>query len=510
MLHSLRLRLFLVMLLVGVAAVVVALLFATLGARDRLEGYLRQNDIVDLYRAATLYELQTAILPAEEAPLIAADLAALHNVQIERLDPAQAASLSSLLPQGRDVLRLLAAGGAPGMLYPLSRGQDAGEDRVVLTSETPQEPHTWTVLDPSLAPASLQTTTVVRREEEAGGTTTTTEQRAVVQGSSRDAAPAAEQLLLNALNRTFLAALAAALLLAAVLSFLLSRQILRPMARLTGAAQRMALGDLQQRVPVRGHDELAELGSAFNAMSARVEETVTILQKFAADAAHELQTPLTALRTNVELAASEPDPQKRNDFLEQTEAQVARLEQLTRSLLDLSALESGHTGARRETVSLNKLLSDASEPFASRAEHKVIDFVLSLPRETLYVTADPAALSQALGNLLDNALKFTPSGGRIEVSLAAREDMARVTVEDTGPGLDADDLPHLFRRFHRGRNSSALPGSGLGLAIVRATADRHGGAVEAENTTHGARFSFMLPCVMAMTGAEEEETDCRG
>ena len=496
MIHSLRLRLFVVMLLVGIAAVAAAILFATLGAREQLQRYVRQNEVANLYRAAMLYELQTAMLPPAEEALIARDLAALHGAQMERLSGTQAAELSPLLPPGHDVLRLVAASGAPGMLYVLSDEGEASAQRVVLVSETPQEAQSWTVLDPAMAPANLQAVTVVRREEEAGGATTTTEQRAVVRGTGADSSQQAEALLLSALNRTFRAALLAAALLAAALSFLLSRQIVRPLTAMRQAAQGMARGDLTQRVPVHGRDELAQMGNAFNTMSARVEETVAVLQQFAADAAHELQTPLTALRANVELAASEPDPQKREAFLDQAVAQVARLERLTRNLLDLSALESGRTGGNRQPLSLGQLLSDVSEPYASRAEQKDVQFTLSLAEEALYVDADAAALGQALGNLLDNALKFSPPGGRVEATLERANGMARVTVSDTGPGLAAEDLPYLFTRFHRGRNAAAVSGSGLGLAIVQATVQRHGGLVQAENRAQGARFSIVLPLVV--------------
>jgi signal transduction histidine kinase len=279
---------------------------------------------------------------------------------------------------------------------------------------------------------------------------------------------------------------AIAVLLAAGAGWLVSRSISAPLLALTHVTTQMAGGDLTARAAIVRQDEFGLLARSFNRMADQVEDTVSTLRRFVSDAAHEIHTPLTALHTNLELA---PD----DEFVEQARVQVERLERLSGELLDLSRIEASAEAQPRAPVALAALVREASELHASRAEQAGLTFHLALPEISPTVRGDAAQLRRALDNLLDNAVKFTPAGGKVSVGL--REEGERVTlwVEDTGIGIPAEDLSLLFSRFHRGRNATQYPGSGLGLAIVKAVAEAHGGQVRAENTEGGARFTLRLP-----------------
>jgi len=223
-------------------------------------------------------------------------------------------------------------------------------------------------------------------------------------------------------------------------------------------------------------------------MADRVEEIVTTLRRFVSDAAHEIHTPLTALHTNLELA-------QEDEHVVQAQTQVERLEALTEGLLDLSRIESGTQGQSLAPVSLVPLLQEVSELHASRAEQAGLTFDLSLPDASVTVQGDEEQLRRALTNLLDNAIKFTPEGGSVFLGLRQEGGFSILWVEDTGIGIHSADLPHLFERFHRGRNAAAYSGSGLGLAIVKAVVERHEGQIRAEATEQGARFTVRIPAL---------------
>jgi signal transduction histidine kinase len=312
--------------------------------------------------------------------------------------------------------------------------------------------------------------------------------------------PAYGRQVLDSVTRGWAVAGSVAVTLAAVAGWLASRRITRPLLALTDVTTQMTGGDLSVRADVARQDELGQLAHSFNEMAAQVEGTVIALRRFVADAAHTLHTPLTALRTNLELVVGEENGVRRDGFLTRAQAQVERLEMLTQGLLDLSRLETVAAREPRAPVELMALVREASELYASRAEQASLTFSLHLPGEPVTIRGQPTQLRQALGNLLDNAIKFTPEGGHISVGLRQEGSWVTLWVQDTGIGVPADDLPGLFNRFCRGRNAAAYPGSGLGLAIVKAVVEGHGGQVTAESLDPGARFSIRLP--MIVTGAD--------
>ena len=286
---------------------------------------------------------------------------------------------------------------------------------------------------------------------------------------------------------------AIAVVLAAAVGWLISLRLTRPLLDLTRVTERMASGDLGTRADVRRRDEVGQLATAFNEMAQRVEGTVLTLRRFVADAAHELHTPLTALQTNLELLGQEATQQRRETLTARARSQVSRLETLTTSLLDLSSIEAGAADVAHESVDAVALIREVAELYASQAEQAGLDFALAVSPQPVTLCGEAGQLRQAVGNLLDNAVKFTPAGGKVQVALQLKAGWITVTVTDDGSGIPEADLPHLFSRFYRGRNATSRPGNGLGLAIVQAIAAAHGGTVGAENTHPGARFTLRLP-----------------
>ena len=272
---------------------------------------------------------------------------------------------------------------------------------------------------------------------------------------------------------------------AAGLAAFVATAVLRPVRRLTRAAETItATGNLTERVVVGGDDELGRLATRFNGMLAALEESVGRQRRLVADASHELRTPLTAARTNVDLVREGklPDEEVRPAL---DEASV-ELDSLTSLVSDLVELARGEERKLRlEDVALDDLVSSAVERAKARAPGAT--FVMSLA--PVHVRVDPVLVERAVGNLLDNAVKYSPPGAPIEVSVREGE----VVVADHGPGIAEEDLPRIFDRFYRAAAARAKPGAGLGLAIVREAAEAHGGAATAESNAGGARFTLSLP-----------------
>jgi signal transduction histidine kinase len=212
-----------------------------------------------------------------------------------------------------------------------------------------------------------------------------------------------------------------------IVALILSRRLSRPLASLTAATQAMTAGDLDVRVPTRYRGEMRDLAVAFNGMADQVQETIVTLRRFVSDAAHEIHTPLTALQTNLELA---PD----DEAVRRALTQVERLEALTAGLLALSRLEANEQAPVYSDVDLAALVGETCEVYAARAEQAEIAFNLTLPEGPATVEGDRGQLEQALGNLLDNAIKFTPRGGTVSVGVGRDAEWVSVWVEDTGIG----------------------------------------------------------------------------
>jgi signal transduction histidine kinase len=283
--------------------------------------------------------------------------------------------------------------------------------------------------------------------------------------------------------------------LAALAGSLIARRIARPVVALTEASDRMAGGDLGARAPVAGGDEVGRLAESFNGMAARVETTVTSLRRFVADAAHEIGTPLTALQADLELAERKATSDDERRLVDQALVQTARLANLSDNLLQLSRLEAGEPAGERQTADLVAVARELADGVASRAEQAGVELTLDVAAGPLQVPVDRARLQTILANLLDNAVKFTPEGGTVTLTVRQEGDETLTLVSDTGVGIPAEEQREVFERFHRARNVSAFPGNGLGLAIVKAAVERSGGRVSFASSPAGTTFSVSLPLV---------------
>jgi two-component system sensor histidine kinase MprB len=265
---------------------------------------------------------------------------------------------------------------------------------------------------------------------------------------------------------------------AAIFGLLVARTALAPVRRLTEAAENVTeTGDLSERIEVSGDDELSRLASRFNTMLGALEASARAQRQLVADASHELRTPLTSLRTNIEVLSGKralPDAEREplmTDVVEQ-------LDEMTTLIAELIELAHGdRQPSKPEEVRLDVLTTAAVE--RTRRNRPGVTFRTDLDESV--VRGVGANLERAIGNLLDNAAKWSPPGGEVEVSVRDSE----VTVRDHGPGIDDRDLPFVFDRFYRSASARGMPGSGLGLAIVRQVAEAHGGTVTAERPDGG-------------------------
>lgn len=279
----------------------------------------------------------------------------------------------------------------------------------------------------------------------------------------------------------------AGVIIAGVAGWGVARNGLRPVRRLTAAAEDIARTERLAPIDVEGDDEVARLASAFNQMLASLAASRDRQRRLVADAGHELRTPLTSLRTNIDLltqaGTSLPDA-SREELLSDVRAQLEELTNLVGDLVELA--RDDPTPAVIGTVELHETLEHAVARVRRRAPALSFDVRV----DPWFVEGDAAALERALTNLLDNAAKWSPDAGTVHVSL----DQGLVTVDDEGPGIAEADLPHVFERFYRSTDSRAMPGSGLGLSIVAQVAERHAGTVEAGPSPYGGtRVTFRVP-----------------
>jgi signal transduction histidine kinase len=291
---------------------------------------------------------------------------------------------------------------------------------------------------------------------------------------------------------------------ALLLGGLLARALTRPLRELTTAAHEIAQGRLEQKVPVRSQDELGALAGAFNRMSADLARARDQRRQMTADIAHELRTPLSVILGHAEaLRDGVLPPSPETLGLVHDEAQ--RLSRLVEDLRTLSLAEAGELALSRRPTRPSVIVESAAAAQAPRAQRQQIELRTEIEAGLPEVEVDPDRMAQVMGNLLDNALRHTPAGGRVVCRVTRRPSPdarhptpVTFSVSDTGPGIAPEDLPHLFDRFYRadkarGR-SPEQRGSGLGLAIAKSIVEAHGGRLRAESEPGaGAQFFIEIP-----------------
>ncbi|MBI3242947.1 MAG: HAMP domain-containing protein [Chloroflexi bacterium] len=310
-----------------------------------------------------------------------------------------------------------------------------------------------------------------------------------------------EAAYLQRTNMALLLASGGAVLVALIVGLLLARTLTRPLRALTQAAHRMAGGELEQEVPVKSSDELGELAAAFNKMSREVARANRSRRQMTADVAHELRTPLTVIAGYVESmrdGALAPTPER----LSVIYAEIEHLQLLVGDLRTLSQADAGELKLNKQTLAVPEVLQQAQAAFEHQARQKGIRLELQMSGGLPTIQADEARMVQVLGNLISNALRYTPGEGRIVLGAALRGGGVALTVQDTGPGIAPEDLPFVFNRFYRADKSRAEENgeSGLGLAIAKAIVEAHAGTIEARSVVgQGTTMAIFIPANEAVT-----------
>jgi len=317
---------------------------------------------------------------------------------------------------------------------------------------------------------------------------------------------------LNSILAVMAVAAVIALLIAVIASILIANRLSNPIRTLASASRELSEGHFDTRVmPPSNSREMAELTTAFNSMAERIQASIEYISRdrdrsrdFLADVSHELKTPIAALRTFNELLADGQvkDEATEQEFLEQSRQQIDRLDWLATNLLELSKLESGLVLLDLRPDDLRTVIESAVQQAQPAADKKGIRIRVSVPAEPIRQPHDPQRMGQVLGNLLGNAIKFTPPGGEVHVTLEPTEAGAELKVADTGVGINAAELPYVFERFYRGvqAHETRASGSGLGLSIVRSIVEMHNGRVAISSTPgKGTEVSVDLPRDIAVS-----------
>jgi histidine kinase len=293
-------------------------------------------------------------------------------------------------------------------------------------------------------------------------------------------------------NQALLLALLAAGVVAILVSLLLSRSVVAPVRILTDASRRISEGHYAERVPPAGSDELGQLAHSFNQMAEKLEQVEAMRRQLIGDVSHELRTPLTAIKGSMEGLLDGILPASPATY-QQIHAEADRLARLVDDLQELSRVEAGAYPLEIRPVSVAALVDTVLNQFRSQAAAKGIELGSQLQPGLPPVLADRDRITQVLTNLVGNALQYTPAGGKVTILSSRNQELVQFSVSDTGIGIPAVHLPHLFTRFYRvdkSRSRQSGGGSGIGLTIARHLVEAHGGRIWAESAGEGQGSSF--------------------
>ncbi|HEY6567970.1 MAG TPA: ATP-binding protein [Actinomycetota bacterium] len=297
----------------------------------------------------------------------------------------------------------------------------------------------------------------------------------------------------------FLLAGTIAAVIAMVMARWLARGMTQPLRDMAAAARRMETGDYSARVHTTSRDEVGQLAVAFNRMSQEFENLEASRRELVANVSHELKTPITAIRAHLENlldGVEQPNPETLQVMLAQSE----RLGRLVEQLLDLSKLESGEVPLRREAVTLGPVVRQVLSEIDMASGDRHVELTSEVPEDLPVIEADRERVHQVLFNLVDNAMRFTPDGGRVRIEAHRENGSVLISVSDSGVGISEEDLPRLFERFYRVDQSRSREdgGTGIGLAIARSVVEAHGGTISAASELgEGSVFTFDLPITPA-------------
>ena len=300
----------------------------------------------------------------------------------------------------------------------------------------------------------------------------------------------------DAFKRIFISTMAMLILLAAFVGWFMAKRALRGVAEVTQTARRISSGNLDERVPVKTKgDEIDQLALTFNRMVDRIQLLITSIREMSDNIAHDLKSPITRIRGLAEVTLT--TGKSKEEFEQMAASNIEecdRLLEMINTMLLISKTETGIDSLERTRMDLAQVVRDACALFVPSAEDKHIELQCDAPQDIEY-TGDIRMIQRMVANLVDNAIKYTPRGGRIGVHLKARgQDSVELKVVDTGAGIAPEELPHIFERFYRCDRSRSQAGTGLGLSLARAVATAHHGTILADSTPDkGSEFSVRLP-----------------
>ena len=304
----------------------------------------------------------------------------------------------------------------------------------------------------------------------------------------------AHAMFVSAVHRYLLWASLAAVILAVVLSFVLMRRVLAPLTRMTVTTREIAAGNFGVRVPAVSQDEVGQLAGAFNRMAESLEKIENLRRSLMIDVAHELRTPLTNIRGYLEALTEEVLPPSK-DTLSLLHQETLRLAQLVEDVLQLARADASHGKLESDSADLKELVESAAALFAGAFAQKSIVMQIYAPDDPVIVSVDRKRMGRVLRNLTDNAARYTPPKGRLDIRIEAGPRQVRVEYGNDAGDLSRTDLPYLFERFYRGEKSRSRRhgGAGIGLAIVKELIEAHGGTVGADLMDGRVRIWFTLP-----------------
>ncbi|MBN1813151.1 MAG: HAMP domain-containing protein [Anaerolineae bacterium] len=377
----------------------------------------------------------------------------------------------------------------PGHVMPMSGMTNPGDERFLLVDVDGR------VIADSLSEASLPKDIASNLNKGAAIVVDGRQIGTLIVYSGLGRLTSSQEDFLRQVNTLMLVAGSVAALGVLIVGGLQARRIVKPVRALAAAAHRVADGDLSQRIPITGDDELGEMAAAFNTMAAELERQHELRHRAMADVAHELRTPLSVLQVQLEsiednLTAPTPE------VIAGLQGDLAHLSRLVEDLRVLTLADAGELHVDAEPVEMGGLVQAVVERMQAAARTKGVGLSALLPDADLVVIGDAQRLTQVFLNLLTNALQHTPSGGQITVSVRRVGGEMRVTVRDTGEGIAPDDLPHVFERFYRAdqARSRDTGGSGLGLSIAKSLVEAQGGTITVESQVgQSSVFTVSLP-----------------